>query len=165
MLAAMEELLARFNEARAAEGAALAEDLKAGIATLERLTGEARGLRSGAQEAEMTRLRTRVTELLQGVAEASEERIVAEAALLVARGDVEEELVRLRTHLERFTALLDDEAERWARPWTSCCRRSIARPIRCCRRPGGSGGLRLTDVGLEMKVGLERAREQVQNLE
>ena len=164
VLAAMDGLLSKFNEARASEGAALAADLKAGIATLERLTGEARGLRAGAQEAEMVRLRARVAELLQGVAEVSEERIVAEAALLVARGDVEEELVRLRTHLERFGALLDGGGE--VGKALDFLLQEINREANTMMsKTGGSGGMRLTDVGLEMKVGLERAREQVQNLE
>lgn len=164
VLAAMEGLLGKFNEARAAEGAALAADLKGGMAALERLTAEARLLRAGAQEAEMTRLRARVTELLEGVAEVSEERIAAEAALLVARGDVEEELVRLRTHLERFTALLDAGGE--AGKALDFLLQEINREANTMMsKTSGSGGLRLTDVGLEMKVGLERAREQVQNLE
>ena len=165
VLEAMRELLARFNEARAAEGAALAAELKGGMATLARLTEEARGLREGAQEAELARLRARVTELLAGVAEVSEERVAAEAALLVARGDVEEELVRLRTHLDRFVELLDAGGE-VGRSLDFLLQEINREANTLLSKTGGSGsGLRLTDVGLEMKVGLERAREQVQNLE
>ena len=37
--------------------------------------------------------------------------LLAEAALLAERSDVEEELVRLRTHVERFLAMLDAGGE------------------------------------------------------
>jgi len=164
VLEAMSELLGRFNEARGVEGAALAADLRAGMGTLMRLTGEARQLREGAAEAEFARLKGRLAELLGG-AEIGEERLLGEAALLVARGDVEEELVRLRTHLERFCELLDAGGEVGRQ--LDFLLQEINREANTLlsKTGGAAGGLRLTDIGLEMKVGLERAREQVQNLE
>ncbi len=164
VLAAMDELLRRFNAAREAEGGALAADLRAGMESLGRLTLEARALREGAAEAELTRLKAKLDELLGGV-NVSEERMLAEAAILVARGDVEEELVRLRTHLERFVELLDAGGE-VGRPLDFLLQEINREANTLLSKTGGSGGgLRLTEVGLEMKVGLERAREQVQNLE
>ncbi len=41
----------------------------------------------------------------------SEERLLAEAAVLAERSDIEEEMVRLRTHVERFMAMLDEGGE------------------------------------------------------
>lgn len=164
VLAAMGELLGRFNEARAVEGAALAAELKSGMEALGRLTAEARALREGAGAAELARLRGRLAELLDGV-EVSEDRVLAEAAVMVARGDVEEELVRLRTHLERFVELLDAGGG-VGRPLDFLLQEINREANTLLSKTGGaSGGLRLTEVGLEMKVGLERAREQVQNLE
>lgn len=164
VLAAMEELLVRFNEARAAEGAALAADLKVGMAALGRITAEARELRQGAGDAEFTRLKAKISELLGG-ADVSEDRLMTEAAAMVARGDVEEELVRLRTHLDRLLELLDAGGE-VGRPLDFLLQEINREANTMLSKTGGaSGGLRLTEVGLEMKVGLERAREQVQNLE
>lgn len=164
VLEAMEVLLGRFNEARAAEGMALAADLRGGMESLARLTAEARGLREGAGEAELARLRGKLAELLEG-AEVSEDRVMAEAAVMVARGDVEEELVRLRTHVERFRQLLDAGGE-VGRALDFLLQEINREANTLLSKTGGSGGgLRLTEVGLEMKVGLERAREQVQNLE
>ena len=164
VLEAMGELLGKFNEARTVEGAALAADLRGGMEVLGRLTAEARVLREGAGEAEFARLRAKLTELLGG-AEVSEDRVMAEAAVMVARGDVEEELVRLRTHLERFVELLDAGGE-VGRPLDFLLQEINREANTLLSKTGGSGGgLRLTELGLEMKVGLERAREQVQNLE
>ncbi len=164
VMAEMGELLRVFNAARAAEGAALAADLRAGMETLRGLTVEARGLREGAAAAELARLRARMAELLDG-AEVNEDRLLAEAAMLAARGDVEEELVRLRTHLERFVELLDAGGE-VGRPLDFLLQEINREANTLLSKTGGNGGgLRLTEIGLEMKAGLERAREQVQNLE
>ncbi len=164
VLGLVQELLERFNEARHAEGRALAADLQGNVRDLLRLTGEARQLREGTAGTEFLRLQGRLRDLVGGV-ELSEERLLTEAALLAARGDVEEELVRLRTHLERFLELLDEGGE-VGRPLDFLLQEIYREANTLLSKSGGAaGGLRLTEIGLEMKVGLERAREQVQNLE
>ncbi len=162
-LAAMQQLLAQFNQARAAEGLALAVDLRALMNSLSALAAEARTLREGVAETEFARLKAKLHELLD--AEATEDRLVTEAALIAARGDVEEELVRLRTHIDRFLELLDTGGE-VGRQLDFLLQEMNREANTLLSKTGGStAGLRLTDVGLEIKVGLERAREQVQNLE
>ncbi len=164
VLGLMQELLDRFNQARHAEGRALAADLQSNMQDLLRLTGEARQLREAAAGTEFTRLQGRLRDLV-GDVELSQERLLAEAALLAARGDVEEELVRLRTHLERFAELLKEGGE-VGRPLDFLLQEMHREANTLLSKTGGTaGGLRLTEIGLEMKVGLERAREQVQNLE
>ncbi len=164
VLGGMQELLERFNEARHAEGQALAADLQVNLRNLLRLTAEARQLREGVAETELARLQARLRDLV-GDVPLNEERLLTEAALLVARGDVEEELVRLRTHLERFLELLQDGGE-IGRPLDFLLQEIHREANTLLSKTGGAtGGLRLTEIGLEMKVGLERAREQVQNLE
>ncbi len=166
VLAAMAEVLARFQAAREAEGAALAADLRAGMATLGVLAAEARRLREGMAAAEFARLRVKLDELLQG-SSATEERLVTEAALITARADVEEELVRLRTHIDRFVELLDGGGE-VGRQLDFLLQEMNREANTLLSKSGGNSaadGLRLTEIGLEVKVGLERAREQVQNLE
>ena len=164
VLSMMQELLERFNEARHTEGRALAADLQSNVRELLRLTGEARQLREGTAGTEFARLQGRLHDLV-GDVEFSEERLLTEAALLAARGDVEEELVRLRTHLERFVELLKEGGE-VGRPLDFLLQEIHREANTLLSKTGGTAsGLRLTEIGLEMKVGLERAREQVQNLE
>jgi uncharacterized protein (TIGR00255 family) len=165
-LAAVEQLLERFNAARAVEGASLADELRAGMERLEALTAEARELRVGVAAAEFAKLKGRLRALLEGEG-ISEERMLAEAALLATRSDVEEELIRLRTHVERFRELLDGGGE-LGRPLDFLLQEMNREANTLLSKTGassGDGGLRLTEVGLQMKVELERAREQVQNLE
>ncbi len=163
---AAEELLERFNRSRASEGATLAGELRAGMERVGVLTAEARELRVGVAQAEFAKLKVRLRALLddEGV---SEERLVAEAALLAARSDVEEELVRLKTHVERFCDLLaaGGELGRQLDFLLQEMNREANTLLSKTGANSGEHGLRLTDVGLAIKVELERAREQVQNLE
>ncbi len=158
------ELLTRFNEARAAEGAALAADLRAGMQSLATLTEEARSLREGVTAAEFTRLKLKLQDLLGNTA-VPEEKLLTEAALIAARGDIDEELVRLRTHIDRFTSILTTGGET-GRQLDFLLQEMNREANTLLSKSGGSTlGLRLTDLGVEIKVLLERAREQVQNLE
>jgi len=166
LLAAMEELLERFNASRALEGESLATELLAGMVRLGTLTGEARALRVGVAAAEFAKLKGRMSALLEGDS-VSEERMLAEAALLATRSDVEEELVRLKTHVERFCELLEGGGE-LGRQLDFLLQEMNREANTLMSKTGGNSGesgLRLTEVGLGMKVELERAREQVQNLE
>jgi uncharacterized protein (TIGR00255 family) len=97
----------------------------------------------------------------------SEDRMLAEAALLATRSDVEEELVRLKTHVERFVELLAGGGElgRQLDFLLQEMNREVNTLMSKTGASSGDNGLRLTEVGLRMKVELERAREQVQNLE
>jgi len=166
VLVGVEELLERFNAARAVEGESLAAELRAGMERLGILTAEARELRLGVAAAEFAKLKGRMGALLEGET-VSEERMLAEAALLATRSDVEEELVRLKTHVERFGELLDGGGE-LGRQLDFLLQEMNREANTLMSKTGGNSGesgLRLTEVGLQMKVELERAREQVQNIE
>lgn len=166
VLAAMHMLLERFQIARRTEGAALAEELKGAMQRVSNLVEEARALRAGVAGEEYAKLAARLTEMLGG-GEVPQERLLVEAALLAARSDVEEELVRLTTHLERFLELLKGGGEvgRQLDFLLQELNREANTLLSKTGANAGDGGLRLTEIGLAVKVELERAREQVQNLE
>ena len=166
VLAAIEPLLERFHAARNAEGASLAAELHAGMARLATYADEARALRADVAQAEYQKLATRIAELL-GTAEIPGDRLLTEAALLAARSDVEEELVRLRTHIDRFVEILDGGGEvgRQLDFLLQELNRESNTMLSKTGANSGENGLRLTEIGLAVKVELERAREQVQNLE
>jgi uncharacterized protein (TIGR00255 family) len=171
VLALAPSLLEKLNSVRAVEGAALAAELRASMLRLRTLAEEATTLRMGARESHYERLRTRLGELLR--AESGEnsstldQRLLAEAALLVERSDIEEELVRLRAHIEGFLAMLDAGGELGKRLDFLLQELNREANTMLSKTTGGDPGigLRLTTLGLEMKTEIERAREQVQNLE
>jgi uncharacterized protein (TIGR00255 family) len=177
VLALAPGLLDQLNAMRASEGAALAAELRASMLRLRALAEECAGLRAGAREAHFERLRTRVGELLRASADAeaagqmtvqiSDQRLLAEAALLVERSDIEEELVRLRAHIESFVEMLDAGGEVGKRLDFLLQELNREGNTMLSKTTGGDPGtgLRLTALGLEVKTEIERAREQVQNLE
>jgi uncharacterized protein (TIGR00255 family) len=178
VMALAPSLLDQLNQVRAVEGAALAAELRAAMLRLRILAEECAQLRSGAREAHFERLRTRIAELLRadegsadtaalGSATASDQRLLAEAALLAERSDIEEELVRLRAHIESFVEILDAGGELGKRLDFLLQELNREANTVLSKTTGGDPGigLRLTTLGLEMKTEIERAREQVQNLE
>jgi uncharacterized protein (TIGR00255 family) len=145
---------------------------------LRALAEQCAEIRTNAREIHFERLRLRVTELLRSMDEGgkeagegerhiSDQRLLAEAALLVERSDIEEELVRLRAHIESFLEMLDGGGELGKRLDFLLQELNREANTMLSKTSGGdpSLGLKLTALGLEMKTEIERAREQVQNLE
>jgi len=166
VLSQIAPLVEKLNEGRRQEGALLAAGLRSSMLRLRRFGEEMAELRSGVREAQFERLRSRLLELTQGVP-VTEERLLAEAAVLAEKSDIEEEIVRLRTHVERFVAMLDEGGELGKRLDFLLQELNREANTMLSKTSGASGGnsLRMTELGLEMKAEIERAREQVQNLE
>jgi len=166
VMAVMPALVDRLNEARAQEGAVLAAELRASMGRLQIFADEMAGLRNGVREAQFERLKTRLTELTEGFT-VSEERLLSEAAVLAEKSDIEEEIVRLRTHIDRFVAMLDEGGELGKR--TDFLLQELNREANTMlsktSAASGENSLRITELGLEIKAEIEKAREQVQNLE
>ena len=159
-------LVGKLNEGRAQEGASLAAELEASMLRLQAFGEEMAGLRNGVREVQFERLRSRLMELTEGVP-VSEERLLAEAAVLAEKSDIEEEIVRLRTHVERFVAMLEEGGELGKRLdfLLQELNREANTMLSKTSGAAGENSLRITELGLEMKAEIEKAREQVQNLE
>lgn len=154
------EALAQLNAARGAEGAALAEDVRARIAEMrEALAGvEARlpDLARGYED----RLVARVREL-NVEAGLSQDRLMVEVALLAEKGAVNEEVVRLKAHFDHAFELL-------ASP--DPIGRDLDFLSQEIQREVNTLGSKIRDLGvtrevLRMKSQLEKLREQAQNIE
>jgi len=166
VMATIPRLVEKLNEVREQEGATLVAELRASMLRLRTFAAEMAGLRNGVREAQFERLRARLAELTQGVA-VSEERVLTEAAVLAEKSDIEEEIVRLRTHVDRFVALLDEGGELGKRLDFLLQELNREANTMLSKTSGATGenSLRITELGLEMKAEIEKAREQVQNLE
>ena len=84
-----------------------------------------------------------------------------EAALLVAKSDVREELDRLGAHVGAARALLAAGGA-VGRKLDFLCQELNREANTLCSK---SGDVELTRLGLELKVVIEQLREQVQNIE
>ncbi|HZY64152.1 MAG TPA: YicC/YloC family endoribonuclease [Edaphobacter sp.] len=166
VLALIDELIERLNEGRAKEGEALVAELRWSMQRLEAAAAEVAELRSEVRQTLFDRLRARLAELTENTS-VTEERLLAEAAVLAEKSDVEEEIVRLRTHIGHFIALLDAGGELGKRLdfLLQELNREANTMLSKTSSASGTNGLRITELGLEMKAEIEKAREQVQNLE
>jgi len=90
-----------------------------------------------------------------------QDRVAQELALLVSRGDIREELDRLRAHIAQAGELLV-KGEGIGRQLDFLCQELNREANTLCSK---SADIELTRVGLSLKVAVEQFREQVQNLE
>src|ERR1017187_2917427 len=109
VLARVEEALSRLNEMREEEGRSIGTELRARMANLEKAAAGVEAHRSTILRSYSERLQSRMHELLG--AQVDKERILQEVAVLVDRSDIQEELVRLNTHVKHFLGLLDEGGE------------------------------------------------------
>jgi len=157
-------LVAALETMRAQEGSVLANELRAGMERLRKLVDEAALLREKVQQAYFDRLSQRMKTMLDGGFD--QERILQEAALIAERSDVEEEVTRLRTHIDHFTGLLDQGGEVGKKLDFLLQEMNREANTLLSKTSGVAGnGTRITEAGLGMKSEIEKAREQVQNLE
>jgi len=94
------------------------------------------------------------------------ERILQEAALLVDRSDIQEELVRLDTHVKHFIGLLKQSGE-VGKKLDFLLQEMNREANTLLSKTSGLAGeaLKITEMGLAIKTEIEKAREQVQNVE
>ncbi|HEY0161227.1 MAG TPA: YicC/YloC family endoribonuclease [Edaphobacter sp.] len=166
ILAALTSALQQLHSAREGEGAQLEQELRDGMARLHAATDLVIDLRRSVRQALFDRLRARLQELLSG-GSISEDRLLTEAGILAEKSDIEEEAVRLRAHIERFLAILDEGGAVGKRLdfLLQEFNREANTVLSKTGSAAGPDSLRITNLGLEMKSEIERAREQVQNLE
>jgi uncharacterized protein (TIGR00255 family) len=159
MLSDLPGLLAEFNAARAAEGAALSAVLTAQLDRIAALVAEA-GVAAAARAGTMAdTLRAQVARVLaEGI---DEGRLAQELALLAVKADVTEELDRLDAHVAAARALLADTAP-VGKKFDFLMQEFMREANTLCSK-AASGGL--TRIGLDLKTVIDQMREQVQNVE
>ena len=164
LLRAAGELIEELNANRRAEGDHTRAELESRMAQLERNTCEVEKLRGAVLKAHLERIRARMAELLEGRAEP--ERILQEAAMLAERSDVQEEIVRLLTHIRHFRGLLE-EGEDVGKKLDFLLQEMNREANTMLSKTSGLTGdaLCITELGLALKSDIEKSREQVQNVE
>ncbi len=157
--AALQEALDQLLNQRRIEGENLCSDLLERCGSLEEMVESASHYAEEAKEDCRRRTEQKFEELLAGKFE--ETRLLMESALLVERMGVDEELVRLKSHIEAFRSNLtgSDPAGRKL----DFIAQEMFREVNTIGSK--AGGYQLTNIVVELKAELEKIREQVQNLE
>lgn len=154
------------NAMREQEGAALSEELHGTLQRLQSQVDELSSLRMGLQQAHVERLEQKMRDILGDDFPPPPDRILLEAALLAERSDVEEEMARMRAHIAHFQDLLRQGGE-LGKKLDFLLQEMTREANTTLSKTGGIANrtLRITELGLAMKSEIEKAREQVQNLE
>ncbi len=145
---------------RATEGRYLSADLDARLATLSAFVATLERESAEGQKQLETRLRERIAALSPDV-QGDPAAVAQEVVRIVARSDIDEEIVRLRSHLEHWRTLADGP---------EACGRKLDFLVQEMNREVNTigskvEGARGTEVVIAAKAELERVKEQVQNVE
>jgi uncharacterized protein (TIGR00255 family) len=157
-------LLDQLKTMRAREGEALAAILHL---TLDRLAEANDGVAALRPEIE-ERYQARLSERLLAATgpEFNRQRVLEEVAVLVEHSDVSEEIARMTTHIGHFRELLKTGGE-VGKKLDFLLQEMNREANTLLSKTGGVGGkgTRITEMGLAMKSEIEKAREQIQNVE
>lgn len=160
VMGVLEEAIADLVASRGREGEALRLVMEGLLEELEGLRGQVMERLPILREAARERLRGRIAELAGDVA-VDEGRLAQEIALILNRGDITEEMERLAIHiLESRKVLLSGEPV--GRRLDFLCQ-ELHREVNTLGSK--SQDALLSHLGVEMKVVVEKLREQTQNLE
>ena len=157
---AVREAAGRFVQTRTAEGENLKKDLLGKLDLMEGLVSEVEERSPQILEEYKNRLEEKVRELLAGAA-IEENRIAAEVAIFADKICVDEETVRLRSHIQNTRKelvegggvgrKLDFIAQEMNREANTILSKS--------------NDLEVSNHAIELKTGIEKVREQIQNIE
>ena len=161
MKVTLEEVLDQLAVMRQSEGRRIQAVLLTQLQEIAGLVERAGACAILRPEAVKERIRAQVAAVLEAAPALPEERIAQEVALIAVKGDVREELDRLRAHVAAAHELiaaggpvgrkLDFLSQEFNREANTLCSKS--------------SDVELTRVGLDLKAVIDQFREQVQNIE
>jgi len=160
LMAVVSSALAGYDAMRTAEGKALENDLRSRGATIEELVSQVEAGNAQTVIDYRTRLENKLKEVLANT-NIDESRILTEAAIFADKVAVDEETVRLRSHLQQMYAMLTTGG---------AVGRKLDFLLQEMNREANTIGSKCTDVRLarivvDIKAELEKIREQTQNIE
>ena len=158
--AVLDSALASYNEMRAVEGAKLAEDVGSRADTIEETVGRVEQRSPETVAAYRQRLETKMMEVLQS-ATIDESRILTEAAIFADKVAVDEETVRLHSHMAQLRTMLAGDI-----PVGRKLDFLVQEINRECNTIGSKcNDLTIAQDVVNMKAEVEKIREQIQNIE
>ena len=160
ILAVAKEAIAAYNAMRQAEGVALAADLRARARKILELVAEVEKRSAVTVQEYRARLENKLREVLENT-NIDESRILTEAAIFADKIAVDEETVRLRSHLDQLESLLSGGG---------AIGRKLDFLLQEMNREANTIGSKGNDIEqarhvVDIKAEMEKIREQIQNIE
>ena len=159
VLKATEEAVLQCKQMRVAEGEELRKDLDNSLLQLDAHIDELKNFAPIVVTAYKERLMKKIEELVQG--HFDESRVLTEVAIFADKIDVNEELTRLKSHIQQFTQTLIDQ---------ETIGRKLDFLVQEMNREANTIGSKANDSTITKKVVdikslLEKLKEQIQNIE
>ena len=160
LMQVVSQALAGYDAMRCTEGKALADDLRSRGQTILSLVEKVEQGNGQTVIDYRNRLEAKLKEVLNNTT-IDESRILTEAAIFADKVAVDEETVRLRSHLQQMNTMLDGGG---------AIGRKLDFLLQEMNREANTIGSKCTDVNLarivvDIKAELEKIREQTQNIE
>ena len=160
VLAVFDKACDGFDQMREREGEKLAEDVRSRCAAIGRMVGEVETRAPERVKEYREKLLARMQEVLADTS-IDETRILTEAAIYADKTAVDEETVRLRSHLHQMDGMLRE---------TQPVGRKLDFLVQEMNREANTIGSKANDVALarivvDIKGEIEKIREQIQNIE
>ena len=158
---ALDRALSEFMDMKIAEGQNIAADLDKRLDTIDGTIQAIEERSTGLIEIYQERLKERINTLTHGMIDIDNARIAQEAAFLADKGDISEEIVRAKSHLDQFKQLMT--APEPAGRSLNFLLQEFNREFNTMGSKAGHADISHTIVAA--KTELEKIREQVQNIE
>lgn len=160
LCAVLDEALASYNAMRAVEGEKLAEDIGGRLSAIEGMTAQVEERSPETVREYREKLTAKMREVLQSTT-IDEQRILQEAAIYADKIAVDEETVRLRSHVSQLRGMLASDQPMG---------RKMDFLIQELNRESNTIGSKCSNLDIarivvDLKGEVEKIREQVQNIE
>jgi uncharacterized protein (TIGR00255 family) len=164
ILDATEAALDDYDEMRAAEGSGLSVDIEKRLMTLEKIIYNIGKRAPDVRESHKTRLKERIATLVEKPDDSMmEQRLAIEIALFADKSSIDEELVRLASHIDQFgKAIKNGNGDEPVGKKLDFIVQEMNREANTIASKAND--IRITDLMIELKNGIENIREQVQNI-
>ncbi|MCL1901295.1 MAG: YicC family protein [Firmicutes bacterium] len=159
-LQAFDIALKSLVDMRKTEGAELLKDINSRLDKILKETETIKGRAPYLEKEYSEKLKKRIKEHIEGV-NFDEGRLLEEVAFFVDKSNIDEELIRLTSHIGQFKALCKS-TEPMGRKMDFLVQELNREANTICSK---SNDLIITNAALNLKAEIEKIKEQVQNLE
>ncbi|MBQ2311370.1 MAG: YicC family protein, partial [Firmicutes bacterium] len=161
LLSALDGALVNYDKMRTAEGERLGEDILARGKLIEDTVSIVEQRAPQLEKEYADKIRARINELLEGVTEVPEDRIMLEAAVFADKANITEEIVRLKSHCAQLRSIIEKGGP---------VGKNLDFLVQEMNRESNTIGSKANDISITDKVlifkaEIEKIREQIQNLE
>lgn len=160
LLECLENSIDNFVEMREVEGNRIRQDLNARLQQIAKNVDEISNLSTRLLEEYVVKLQERIKEILKTNV-VDEARLAQEIVIYADKCSIEEEITRLKSHIEQFEKLLEEIGP---------CGKKLDFLVQEMNRETNtigskSGKLEITNLVIDLKTQIEDIREQIQNIE